>query len=234
MSKDLYSVLGVSKNATDVEIKKAYKKMAMKYHPDRNQGDKEAEKKFKEVNNAYSVLSDSQKRKQYDMFGSTWWAGWNPFSGAWWTWGFSWFEDIFSWWGFGGWQSTWGFNFEDLFWWFSSKRSWGNPFSGGNSQSYQKEEEKEETLDFEKTYEVPIFDLILGCKIEVRGVYGSTAKLKIPASTKPGTKFRVKWFWKKEWSKIWNLIVKVEALMPKNISDVDMQMLERIRENVGY
>jgi DnaJ-class molecular chaperone len=89
-------------------------------------------------------------------------------------------------------------------------------------------------LDFDKTYEVPIFDLILGCKIEVKWVYGSTAKLKIPASTKSWTKFRVKWFWKKEWWKVWNLIVKVEWLMPKNISEVDMQMLQTIRENIWY
>jgi DnaJ-class molecular chaperone len=76
--------------------------------------------------------------------------------------------------------------------------------------------------------------LILGCKIEVKGVYNQTAKLKIPASTKPWSKFRVKDFWKSEWSKKWNLIVKIEAIMPKHISDVDMSMLERIRENIGY
>lgn len=76
--------------------------------------------------------------------------------------------------------------------------------------------------------------MILGCKIEVRGVYGQTAKLKIPAGTKPGTKFRVKDFGKSQDGKKGNLIVKAQALMPKNISEVDKQMLERIRENVGY
>ena len=89
-------------------------------------------------------------------------------------------------------------------------------------------------MSIEKTYEVPIFDLILGCKIEVSGVYGQKAKLKIPANTKPGAKFRVKEFWKSEGSKKGNLIVKIDARMPKNISDVDLQMLERIRENIGY
>lgn len=70
MSKrDLYEILGVAKNAPEADIKKAYKRLAMKYHPDKNQGDKEAEEKFKEINMAYSVLSDSQKRSAYDQFG---------------------------------------------------------------------------------------------------------------------------------------------------------------------
>lgn len=67
--KDYYSILGVSKNATDQDIKKAYRKLALQYHPDRNKGDKTAEAKFKEVTKAYEVLSDEQKRKTYDQFG---------------------------------------------------------------------------------------------------------------------------------------------------------------------
>jgi len=67
--RDFYEVLGVSKSATDDEIKKAYKKMAIKYHPDRNPGDKEAEEKFKEAAEAYDVLRDPQKRQRYDQFG---------------------------------------------------------------------------------------------------------------------------------------------------------------------
>lgn len=69
-NKDYYSILGVSKDATDAEIKKAYRKLSLQYHPDRNPGNKEAEEKFKEVAEAYSVLSDGQKRQQYDTFGS--------------------------------------------------------------------------------------------------------------------------------------------------------------------
>lgn len=64
-----YDVLGVAKGASEAEIKKAFRKKAMEFHPDRNQGDKQAEENFKKVNEAYAVLSDSKKRKQYDMFG---------------------------------------------------------------------------------------------------------------------------------------------------------------------
>lgn len=105
MSTDLYNVLWVSKTATKEEIKKAYRRLAMKYHPDRNNWDKEAEAKLKEINSAYSILWDEQKRKQYDTFGSTWWPN------MWWFWGFGWasaggfefdlwdiFESMFNWW----------------------------------------------------------------------------------------------------------------------------------------
>ena len=67
--RDYYEVLGVSKGATDEEIKKAYRKKAKQYHPDLNPGDKTAEAKFKEANEAYEVLSDKDKRARYDQFG---------------------------------------------------------------------------------------------------------------------------------------------------------------------
>ena len=77
--RDYYEVLGIGKNATDAEIKSAYRKLAKKYHPDLNPGDKDAEEKFKEVNEANDVLSDPDKRKRYDQFG---FAGVDPNYGA--------------------------------------------------------------------------------------------------------------------------------------------------------
>ncbi len=70
-TKDYYNILGVNKKASQEELKKKYRKQALKYHPDRNKGDKKAEDEFKRINEAYAVLSDPQKRKQYDNFGST-------------------------------------------------------------------------------------------------------------------------------------------------------------------
>jgi molecular chaperone DnaJ len=69
MDKDFYKLLGVDRKATDVDIKKAYRKLARKYHPDLNPGSKTAEAKFKEIQEAYSVLSDPKKKRQYDQFG---------------------------------------------------------------------------------------------------------------------------------------------------------------------
>lgn len=106
MSKrDYYEVLGVAKNASEAEIKSAYKRQAVKYHPDKNPGNKEAEEKFKEAAEAYDVLHDKQKRAQYDQFGH---AGMQGMGGG--GQGFSNFEDIFS-------------NFGDVF---------GDIFGGGS------------------------------------------------------------------------------------------------------
>lgn len=106
--RDYYEVLGVSKTADAKEIKSAYRKMALKYHPDRNPGDKEAEEKFKEAAEAYSVLSDEDKRRKYDQFG---FEGPNMGSG-----GFG---------GFGG-----GMNMEDIF------SAFGDIFGGGSFSGF--------------------------------------------------------------------------------------------------
>ena len=110
MPKDYYEVLSVSKNATQEDIKKAYRKLAFKYHPDKNKGDKAKEEKFKEASEAYQVLGDSQKRQQYDRFGHSSFNGREGFQDV----GdiFETFKDIFNTDFFGGG----GFGgFEDLF-----------------------------------------------------------------------------------------------------------------------
>src|SRR3954468_20249650 len=91
--RDYYEVLGVAKDADAAAIKSAYKRLAVKFHPDKNPGDKAAEEKFKEAAEAYGVLSDEQKRSQYDRFGH---AGMNAMGGGGGQQGFSNFEDIFS------------------------------------------------------------------------------------------------------------------------------------------
>lgn len=108
--RDYYEVLGVDKNASAEDIKKAYRKKAIQYHPDKNPGDKEAEEKFKEAAEAYEVLSDPQKRQRYDQFGHAGVDGAGGFGGGH---GMS-MEDIFSQFGdiFGG---AGGFDFSDLF-----------------------------------------------------------------------------------------------------------------------
>lgn len=84
MAEDYYSLLGVSKGATEAEIKQAYRKLAMKHHPDRNPGDKAAEEQFRKINSAYEVLSDPKKRQLYDHYGEAGvsGAGGNPFGGG--------------------------------------------------------------------------------------------------------------------------------------------------------
>ncbi len=112
--RDYYEVLGVSKNASEDEIKRAYKKLARKYHPDMNPGDKEAEEKFKEVNEANEVLSNPEKKAKYDQFG---FAGVDPNYGA----------------GQGGYGGTGGFDFGDLGDIFGS--FFGGGFGGGGRRN---------------------------------------------------------------------------------------------------
>ena len=98
--RDYYEVLGVSRDASPEEIKKAFRKLARKYHPDVNQDDKDAEKKFKEIKEAFDVLSDPARRQQYDQFGHAAEEGFGGFGG---------FDQGF---GQGGFT---GFGFEDIF-----------------------------------------------------------------------------------------------------------------------
>ena len=101
--RDYYEVLGIEKSADQDTIKKAYRKLAVKYHPDRNPGDKEAEEKFKEATEAYEVLSDEQKRPLYDQYGFAGVDGMNQGGGAQYSHAFHDFSDLF------------GGGFEDIF-----------------------------------------------------------------------------------------------------------------------
>ena len=98
--KDYYETLGVNRSASDSEIKKAYRKLAVKFHPDKNPGDKQAEEKFKEISAAFEILKDPEKRNQYDQFGHDAFRGGrasgqgvdpfdlfkDAFGGWWWRW----------------------------------------------------------------------------------------------------------------------------------------------------
>ena len=146
--RDLYEVLGVSKSASIEEIKKAYRKLAMQYHPDRNPGNKEAEEKFKEATEAYTILSDPEKRQRYDQFGFAGIEGMysnpyegNPFQNA----NFSDFEDIFN-------------GFEDLSDIFSSF------FGGGFSSRNKKTKRGNDRL---YNLEITLEDAFFGKKVEL-------------------------------------------------------------------
>ncbi|MEI6126557.1 MAG: DnaJ C-terminal domain-containing protein, partial [Pseudomonadota bacterium] len=188
-TKDYYKVLGVSKNAAVDEIKKVYKKLAFKYHPDKNPGNKKAEEHFKEISEAYAVLSDAQKREQYDRFGSS---GFHQrysqedifrgfdVSDLFRDMGFS--GDIFSnvfnpgpgGRGFGGRRGSAGFNMEDLL--------------GGGRQQAQKGH------DLSMDFVVDFMDAVSGCEKMIDYLYEGRkqqVKVKIPAGINTGQKLRL-------------------------------------------
>ena len=173
--RDYYEVLGVSKNASDDEIKKAYRKLAIKYHPDKNPGDKEAEAKFKEINEAHDVLSDKQKRARYDQFGHAGvggasgnpFAGGNPF-GQGGNFNFNGQSFNFDFGGAGG--------FEDIL---------GSLFGFGGARRPRKgaDYQTSVTLDFEEA--------IFGTTKEI-SVNGESIKVKIPAGIDDGMSIRLR------------------------------------------
>ena len=142
--RDYYEVLGVQKGATEEEIKKAYKKMARKYHPDLNPGDKDAEEKFKEVNEAYEVLSDSEKKARYDQFG---FADVDPNFGA----------------GGGGYGGGAGFDFGDLGDIFGS--FFGGGFGGGQTRRNPNAPQRGESIRMNLT--ISFEEAAFGCEKEL-------------------------------------------------------------------
>lgn len=178
--KDYYEILGVKKTSTDAEIKKAYRDLAKKYHPDKNKGNKEAENKFKEISEAYAVLSDAEKRSQYDRLGREAFGpgGANPFAGF----------DFSQFMGGGGGgargrrassggrrSSTIDFTdiFGDLF---------GGGGGGGGFEPQEQEVSAEVTIDFR--------DAIQGTTMTL-GVNGDSIRVKIPEGIRDGQKIRV-------------------------------------------
>ena len=142
--RDYYEVLGVAKGASQDEIKKAYRTLAKKYHPDMNPGDKEAEAKFKEVNEAYAVLSDDDKRQKYDQFGH---AAFDPASGGSGFGGFG---------GFDGFEG--GFDFSDLF---------STIFGGGRGGSSGSRNSPQRGDDIATRISISFEEAAFGCRKEI-------------------------------------------------------------------
>ncbi|MCO5106506.1 MAG: molecular chaperone DnaJ [Burkholderiaceae bacterium] len=162
--RDYYEVLGVAKNSTDDDLKKAYRRLAMKYHPDRNPGNKDAEEKFKEVKEAYEMLTDPAKREAYDRFGH---AGVDPNAG---------FPGGAGGQGFGGFADVFGDIFGDIF--------GGQRAGGGRSNVYR-------GADLRYAMEITLEQAANGYTSEIRVPSWDTCGTCSGTGAKPGTKPKV-------------------------------------------
>lgn len=170
MAKDFYNILEVDRNATDADLKKAYRKLALQYHPDRNPGDKVAEEKFKEINEAYACLSDPQKRSNYDQFGTAegmgadfgFGGGFNDFASS--------FGDIF------------GNVFGDIFGDFTGRRR-TRPAKGQDLRYDLEINLKESVFGTEKNIKIPRWETCSTC----RGTGAKPGKAPVTCRTCNGT-----------------------------------------------
>ena len=201
--KDYYTTLGVSKTATEKEIKQAFRKLARKYHPDVNPGDKAAEAKFKEVNEANEVLSDSAKRKKYDELGANWRAyenappgtgnpyGGSPFGGGGAGGGFRTMteEEMAAMFGGSGGDDS---PFSDFFTTFFSGMGGQEPSAGGRSSRGRPRARKGQ--DVEHLFELDLEDAIRGSqqRLSLRhDGHARTVDVRIPAGVTEGSRIRV-------------------------------------------
>jgi len=183
--KDYYNILGVDKTASDEEIRKAYRKLAKKYHPDKNPNDSTAEAKFKEVSEAYEVLSDPEKRKKYDMLGSNW----KHYQNAGWT-GDDWFKDFTQ-------QGT-GFrfsgSFDDLFGNIGGFSDFFESFFGNSRRersSASFTDIPQKGRDYEAVLNITLEEAHKGTEKKIT-VNGKTLKVKIDPGIESGKKLRLK------------------------------------------
>jgi curved DNA-binding protein len=187
--KDYYKILGVEKSATQDEIKKAYRKLAMKYHPDRNSGNKSAEEKFKEITEANEVLSDPEKRKKYDTLG----ANWKQYQHT----GGQGFDDFFT--NFGGGRRSSGSTYEfsgnlgEMFGGMGGGFSdFFESFFGGGGRGFGGRTQPQKTaVDVEAILNVTLEDVFNGSEKTIN-VDGKKLKIKVNPGTKEGQKLRLK------------------------------------------
>lgn len=197
--KDYYNILGVSRDASQDEIRKKYRKLAAKYHPDKNPDDKSAEDKFKEIGEAYEVLKDPEKRKLYDKVGSDWKRYQDAGASAD---DFNWqqyanrgggqrinMEDIFGGAQGGGGGSPFSSFFETIF-------GGGDPFAGQQSQARQYQSRTGRTIrqkgrDTKAEVDVDLKDVLTGVEKQFR-INGERVKLKIPAGIEDGKRLKLK------------------------------------------
>lgn len=182
MAKDYYASLGVAKDASEQEIKKAYRKLAVKYHPDKNPGDAKAEERFKEISEAYAVLSDAEKRSNYDQFGDSsfrqQYSQEDIFRGTN-------FNDIFSEFGMGGGGGAGGA--EDIF-----SQLFGN--IGGRSSAGFRQPRSAKGQNYVMKLSIPFQQAVLGGERSVHFRHNGRdehIQVRIPAGVEHGQKLRV-------------------------------------------